>query len=96
MRPNPKKTKTIEVSIEISKGGTHLKIVTTSEKEMPQSKSEKNAAPANIRAFELRDVMSARIDENDPRVMHIWSFKQHAVKKGCCCKTTTHPRVLEV
>jgi hypothetical protein len=68
MRLNPKKKDTEQVSIEILKGGTHLKIVTTSEEDVQKSKNKK------VRAFELRDVLSARIDESDPRLMHIWSF----------------------
>ena len=49
-----------------------------------------------MRQFELRDVLSAKVDEADKRVLHIWTFKTKLEKKGCCCKSIVRTRILEV
>ena len=41
-------------------------------------------------------MLSAKVDEDDKLVLHIWTFKPKIQKKGCCCKSIVRIRVLEV
>ena len=46
--------------------------------------------------FEMRDVLSAQIDEKDKKVLHIWTFQRVTRRTGCCITKQTRERVLEV
>lgn len=49
-----------------------------------------------LRTYELRDVLSAKVDGANKQILHIWTFKQRLEKKGCCCKSIVRTRILEV
>jgi hypothetical protein len=61
-----------------------------------QRSDNKNHGDRAIGNFELRDVLSAKVEEADKRVLHIWTFKPRLEKKGCCCRETVRTRTLQV
>lgn len=46
--------------------------------------------------FDLRDILSARQDEEDGKIMHLWTFKRHKIVKKCCGGKNRYIRKLEV
>ncbi|CDW91094.1 UNKNOWN [Stylonychia lemnae] len=45
--------------------------------------------------FGLRDILSARQDEEDGKIMHLWTFKRHKLAKKCCGSKSRYIRKLE-
>jgi len=74
MRPNIKKKEMMEVSLEIADG---QEINISVNQGIPAASNKKKEVKGKVRTFHVRDLLSARIDETDPRVLHLWSFKQH-------------------
>jgi hypothetical protein len=74
MRPNIKKKEMMEVSLEIVDG---QEINISVNQGIPAASNKKKEVKGKVRTFHVRDLLSARIDETDPRVLHLWSFKQH-------------------
>ena len=74
MRPNIKKKEMMEVSLEIADG---QEIYISANQGIPAANNKKKEVKGKVRKFHVRDLLSARIDETDPRVLHLWSFKQH-------------------
>ena len=46
--------------------------------------------------FKLRDTLSAQVDQDDKKTLHLWVFEKKKKTTGCCKKKVTYVRELQV